>query len=105
MIDAQIRAPNRAGVYFWRRGTVRGGALVVNAEVVESDLSRLTQASFSAKFSGAPVSVLGDASRWTATVFAVTGRRALEGTFLLLALLLLAAEAAVTRAVPEGDGD
>jgi len=105
VIDAQMRAPNRAGVYFWRRGTARGGALVVNAEVVESDLSRLTPASFSAKFSGAPVSVLGDASRWTATVFAVTGRRALEGTFLLLALLLLAAEAAVTRAVPEGDGD
>jgi hypothetical protein len=103
--EAQMRAPNRAGVYFWRRGTARGGALVVNAEIVESDLARLTPAAFAAKFSGGQVAVIGDAPKWTATVFAVTGRRALEGTFLIVALLLLGAEAAVTRAVPEGDGD
>jgi hypothetical protein len=80
---------------------------VVNAEVAESDLTRHTPAAFAAHFSGAPVTVLGNAPQWTATVFAVTGRRALEGSFLVLALLLLGAEAAVTRAVPDGseDGD
>src|SRR6185369_282507 len=100
-------APARAGVYFWRRGTARGGALVVNPEVPESDLTRLTPATFAARFSGAPAAVLGDAGPWTASVFAVTGRRALEGSFLIVALLLLGAEAAVTRAIPERgeDGD
>jgi len=99
--EARLRAPSRAGVYFWRRGAARGGALVVNPEIVESDLTRLTPAVFASRFSGAPVSVLGDATPFIATVFAVTGRRALEGSFLIVALLLLGAEAAVTRAVPE----
>ena len=103
--DARVRAPNRAGVYFWRRGTARGGALVVNPEIVESDLTRLTPAAFASHFSGASVRVLGDAAPWAETVFAVTGRRALEGSFLLIALLLFGAEALVTRAVPESRGD
>lgn len=103
--EARVRAPGRAGVYFWRRGTARGGALVVNAEVVESDLARLTTTGFAERFSGGPVAVTGDASQWTGTVFAVTGRRALEGSFLIVALLLLGAEAAVTRAAPEGGED
>ena len=77
MSEARVRAPGRAGVYFWRRGTARGGALVVNAEVVESDLARLTPAGFAERFSGAPVAVTGDASQWTGTVFAVTGRPAM----------------------------
>lgn len=103
--ESRMRAPTRAGVYFWKRGTARGGALVVNAEVSESNLERLTTANLAARFSGAPVSVIGEAGPWTASVFAVTGRRALEGSFLIVGLLLLAAEAAVTRAVREGNKD
>ncbi|MBM4195301.1 MAG: hypothetical protein FJ202_13135, partial [Gemmatimonadetes bacterium] len=41
---SRLRAPERAGVYFWRRGTARAGALVVNPEVSESDLTRLDAA-------------------------------------------------------------
>lgn len=105
--ESRFRAPARAGVYFWRRGTARGGALVVNPEVAESDLARLGASALAGKFSDGDVRVAGDAGAWTPTVFAVTGRRALEGTFLVAALLCLVAEAAVTRAVPEGteDGD
>lgn len=103
--ETRIRAPGRAGVYFWRRGTARGGALVVNPEITESDLTRLSPAAFAGRFSGAPVTILGEANPWIATVFAVTGRRALEGSFLAIALLLLAAEATVTRAVPEKGED
>ena len=105
--DVRLRAPSRAGVYFWRKGTARGGALVVNPEVVESDLTRLTPAALATHFSGAPVTVFGDLTPWAETVFAVTGRRALEGSFLVIALLLFGAEALVTRAVPESrvDGD
>ncbi len=99
--EARIRAPARAGVYFWRRGTARGGALVVNPEVVESDLSRATPAVLASRLAGAPVDVFGDAAAWTPTVFEVTGRRALEGSFLVLAALLLLSEAFITRAAPD----
>ena len=100
--DARLRAPTRPGVYFWRRGNARGGALVVNAEVVESDLARATPAAMQARLAGSDATVFGDAGSWTPSVFAVTGRRALEGTLLIVALGCLAAEAFVTRAVPEG---
>ncbi|MEA3247515.1 MAG: hypothetical protein U9Q74_15285, partial [Gemmatimonadota bacterium] len=92
------RAPARAGVYFWRRGTARGAALVVNPEVAESDLARMSAAQLAAQFAGGPVDVNAEEPKWLATVFAVGGRRALEGTLLVAAALLLVAEAAVTRA-------
>jgi hypothetical protein len=98
-------APDRAGVYFWRRGTARGGALVVNPETAESDLAALSAQALGARFSGAPVTVLADAGAWQASVFTVTGRRALEGTFLVIALLLLASEAGMTRAVADAPED
>ncbi len=98
--EARPRAPVRAGVYFWRRGTARGAALVVNPEVTESDLARLGTAQLAAEFNGGPVEVNGEEARWLATVFAVGGRRALEGALLALAALLLVAEAAVTRVAP-----
>jgi hypothetical protein len=98
-------APDRAGVYFWRRGTARGGALVVNPEIAESDLTSLNAPAMGAHFAGAPVTVLADAGAWQASVFTVTGRRALEGTFLVIALLLLASEAGMTRAVADASED
>lgn len=100
--ESRVRAPDRAGVYFWKRGTARGGALVVNPEVVESDLTRATPATLAAEFTGGQVQVADDPARWTATVFMVTGRRALEGSLLIVAALLLMAEAVVTRAAPDG---
>ena len=98
--DARIEAPTRTGVYFWLRGTARAGALVVNAEVSESDLARLSLADLRSRFTGASVTATSELSRWTASAFDVGGRRALDAVFLVVGLLLLAAEAAVTRAVP-----
>ena len=98
--DARVAAPERAGVYFWLRGSARAGALVVNAEVAESDLARLPLADLRARFSGANVVATADVKRWTAAAFDVSGRRALDGLFLVVGLLLLLAEAVATRAVP-----
>ena len=103
--EARLRAPTRAGVYFWRRGTARGGALVVNPEVDESDLARVSGDALKARFGGAPIEIFGEATEWIPTVFAVTGRRALEGSFLIVAVLLLMSEAFITRAVPDREAD
>ena len=104
VLEPRLEAPARAGVYFWLRGTQRAGALVVNPEVGESDLTRLPLAQLRARFSGAEVAATDDAARWTALAFSYSGRRALDAAFIALALLLLAAEAVVTRAVaPEPD--
>ena len=98
--DARIAAPERTGVYFWLRGTARAGALVVNPEVAESELTRLPIDDLRARFSGGDAAATADARRWTATTFEVSGRRALDGVFLFVGLLLLLAEAAATRVGP-----
>jgi hypothetical protein len=97
--ESRFAAPDRAGVYFWLRGTQRAGALVVNPETEESDLTRLPIAALQSRFSGAEVAATDDAARWAAQAFSFSGRRALDSSFLVLGLLLLAAEAVVTRAV------
>jgi hypothetical protein len=99
VLESRLEAPSRPGVYFWLRGTQRAGALVVNPEVNESDLTRLPIAALRSRFSGADVAATDDAARWTASAFSLSGRRALDGAFILLALLLLVAEAVVTRAI------
>jgi hypothetical protein len=71
----------------------------VNPEVTESDLTRLPIAQLRSRFSGAEVVATDDASKWTASAFSLSGRRALDGAFIGLALLLLVAEAVVTRAI------
>jgi hypothetical protein len=91
-------------VYFWLRGGRRAGALVLNGEVAESDLTRLSLQELRARFGGAEVAATTDIARWTASAFAVSGRRSLDALFLAGGLLLLAAEAAVTRAArPKAD--
>jgi hypothetical protein len=99
--ESRLRAPTRAGVYFWRRGTARGGALVVNPEVAESDLARATPAVIESRLADGDVTVHAESGDFTPTVFAVAGRRALEGTFLVVAILCFVGEGVVTRAVPE----
>jgi hypothetical protein len=98
--DARIDVPARVGVYFWLRGAARAGALVVNPEVAESDLTRLSTQELRSRFGGADVAITSDQARWTASAFDVGGRRALDVVFLACGLLLLAAEAMVTRATP-----
>ena len=94
----RLETPSRPGVYFWLRGASRAGALVINPEAAESDLARLTVAELRTRFAGAELSVTDTAARWTATAFDVSGRRTLDGFFLVLGVLLLIAEAVATRA-------
>jgi len=95
--DARIAAPMRPGVYFWLRGATRAAALVVNPEARESDLARMPLAALQARFTGAPVVANSVTAKFTATAFAVSGSRALDGMLVLLGLMLLVAEAFVTR--------
>ena len=92
---ATIEAPWAAGVHFWRRGTDRIGALVVNGEARESDLARLAGDSLAARLGGATVAP--DADAVARAAFGGGGARALARSFLFLALLLLVAEALVAR--------
>lgn len=105
LTGARISAPTRAGVYFWLRGAVRAGALVVNPEVQESDLARLSIGELRGRFSGATIEATDAAPTFTASAFTLSGRRALDGLFIAAALLLLAAEAFATRAAPTSDED
>jgi len=95
---ATIEAPWTAGVHFWRRGTERAGALVVNAEPRESDLRRI-EADSLATLLGATrvIADAGSADAAADAVFRAGGRRTLARTFLALALLLLVAESLVAR--------
>lgn len=92
---AQIEAPWTAGVSFWRRGTDRIGALVVNAEPSESELARLEPDALGARLGAETVSA--DPGAAARVAFAAGGARALARTFLFLALLLLVAETLVAR--------
>jgi hypothetical protein len=103
--EARITAPTRSGVYFWMRGAVRAGALVVNPEVQESDLTRLPIAELRTRFSGATVEATDASTTFTAAAFTLSGRRSLDGLFLAAALLLLAAEAFATRAPSRAEAD
>lgn len=103
LTEARLTAPTRAGVYFWMRGAVRAGALVVNPEVSESDLARLPVGELKTRFSGATVEATDAAAAFTAAAFTLSGRRALDGLLIALALLLLAVEAFASRTVPKTD--
>lgn len=92
---ARLDAPWTAGVHFWRRGSARAGALVVNGEPAESDLARLAPDSLAARFGAA--GVVADPGSVGRAAFSAGGRRTLAATFLVLALLLLVAEALVAR--------
>ena len=94
---AAVEAPWTAGVHFWRRGTERAGALVVNGEVAESDLTRLAADELAARLGAANESVVADAGSLGHQAFGAGGQRALAGSFLMLALVLMGAESLVAR--------
>lgn len=98
VIDGEIVAPDRPGVYFLRRGGARAGALVVNAEPEESALARWPVASLRERFGGRTVSATDDAGRWADEAYAGSARRPLVAPLLLLAVLVLIVETALSRA-------
>lgn len=101
-----VTLPAAPGVYFLRRGGARVGALVIDGEARESDLTRLAPAMLASRFQAqhgatkAPTvapRVLAQADRWEAAVFDGGAGRPLMTPLLLLAFLLLGAESALTR--------
>jgi hypothetical protein len=94
---ATIDAPARPGVYFLRRGGTRVGALVVNPEPRESDLSRLAVHTLATRFRGRSVLAETDGEQWARAVFDAHAARPLARIFLVVALVALLAESLLTR--------
>ena len=99
--SGEIVAPDRAGVYFMRRGGNKAGAVVVNSEAEESSLARLSSAALRARFDGRDVRLTTDGDRWASDAYTGSSRRPLSTPLLILAGLVLVAEAIVARASGE----
>ena len=95
--NGEIVAPDRSGVYFMRRGGNKAGAVVVNGEPEESSLARLPSAALKARFDGRDVTVTADGERWANDAYTGSSRRPLSTPILILAALVLVAEAIVAR--------
>jgi hypothetical protein len=92
-----VSAPDERGVWFVLRAGRRVGAVVVNAPADESDLSRLPVPRLAAQLGGARVRVAGAVREWVGDTYAAGSRRPVATPLIVLALLLLAAEAFVVR--------
>jgi len=92
---AQMDAPWRAGVSFWRRGPTRVGALVVNPEPAESDPDRRDVAALAELLDA--TALPSDLRAIGPATFATAGPRPLDRALLLLVVLLLLAEALAAR--------
>jgi hypothetical protein len=92
-----IVAPDRAGVAFFLRGTRRVGALVVNPEPDESDLTRLDAPALTSRVRAREV-VFPDSAEWGAALFSSSPRRSLLVPVLIVALAVLLLESAVAGA-------
>ena len=90
-------APAERGVWFILRGARRIGAIVVNAPSSESDLSRLSSDLLAARLGGARSHASASSSAWVRDAYAAGTRRPVVTPLLLLALLLIAAEAIAVR--------
>jgi hypothetical protein len=97
----EILAPDRAGVYFLRRAGTKTGAVVVNSEAEESTLARLAAPALRARFDGRDVNITADGERWARDAYTGSARRPLSTPLLILAALVLVAEAIIAR----GTGD
>ncbi len=101
---ATFVAPEQAGTLWLLRDGRRAGALVLDPEPEESDLTRLTPDELSAHLRGGsgPATVATDPRRWADASLESSGRRPVGAALLVLALLALLAETALTRAPARG---
>src|SRR6185295_14608014 len=99
--NGEIVAPDRAGVYFMRRGGNQAGAVVVNGEADESSLARLPTAALRARFDGREVAITADGAHWANDAYTGSSRRPLSTPILILAAIVLVVEAIIAR----GTGD
>jgi hypothetical protein len=93
----RMNAPEERGVWFMLRGGRRIGALVVNAPPEESELTRLPAELLAPRLAGTRAHAAGTSDAWVRDTFAAGTRRPALTPLLLLALLLLAAEAVAVR--------
>ncbi|HUQ82293.1 MAG TPA: hypothetical protein VM076_14170, partial [Gemmatimonadaceae bacterium] len=100
--NGELTAPDRAGVYFFRRGGAKAGALVVNGEPDESALGRLTSPVLKSRFDGRTVTVTADGQRWASDAYTGSSTRPLGTPLLILAALVLLVEAIIARGTGEG---
>jgi hypothetical protein len=99
-----ISAPERAGVYWMRRGGAVVGALVVNAEPAESNLAPLSPSALADRIVGTDVHVLAPTDAIAHAAFATSARRPLAGILFVVLAVLLVVETVVARARKSADG-
>jgi Aerotolerance regulator N-terminal len=90
-------APEERGVWFVLRGGRRVGAVVVNAPPEESALERWTASALAARLGGASARAATTNAGWVGDTFAAGSTRPAGTPLLVVALLLLAAEALAVR--------
>jgi hypothetical protein len=90
-------APGERGVWFALRGGRRVGVVVVNASPEESVLARWSTAALASRLAGRAGHASGSPDAWIADTFAAGTRRPAVTPLLVLALLLVCAEAFIVR--------
>lgn len=94
----RVNAPDERGVWFVLRGGRRIGAIVVNAPPEESSLARWPAEVLAPRLAGRAARAAGTPDAWVRDTFAVGTRRPALTPLLVIALLLVAAEAIAVRA-------
>jgi hypothetical protein len=91
------KAPDERGVWFVLKGARRIGAIEVNAPPMESQLARLPADVLAARLGAARSRSAKSAGSWVRDTFAAGTRRPIITPLLILAFLLIAAEAIAVR--------
>jgi hypothetical protein len=95
--DERTSAPLERGVWFALRGGRRVGAIVVDAPPEESALARWSGVELAGRLAGRDGHASSTAETWVRDTFAAGSRRPAVTPLLVLALLLIAAEAMAVR--------
>jgi hypothetical protein len=97
-ISETLEAPTRAGVEFLTRNGRRVGAVVVNPAPEESMLDRFSPDELRDHLRSERTLMTASPSQWSTMAFRAAARRSLMEPVLILALVLLVAEAVVIGA-------
>lgn len=90
-------APTEPGVYLLRRDAAQTGALVVNAEREESDMTLASDKELLARISGDEVTAAPNSEQWRSTILDQTAGRSLAWPLIAIALAALVIESWISR--------
>jgi hypothetical protein len=96
MTGNSFEAPSAAGTYFLIEGSRRAGAIVVNPEVAESQLDRLSSSELR-RITSPSAQVVDTPDAWTRLAFTGAARRSLVVPLLVAALIALIIESLIAR--------